>query len=140
MLFVDDLKTYHRSEQKAVSVTSNLKKMFTDIGLEWGINKSAAIHLKRGKLSTSNNSTALPVSNNCTIPVLSNDDHYKFLGKYQNSQHLEDKVIEEAAKEYENRLWAVWTSPLSVPTQGPRNEHLRIGYLTILHVVNRLVY
>ena len=67
--------------------------MFTDIGLEWGINKCAAIHLKRGKLSTNNNSTALPVSNNCTIPVLSSDDHYKFLGKYQNSQHLEDKVI-----------------------------------------------
>ena len=83
VLFVDDLKTYHRSEQKAVSVTSNLKKMFTDSGLEWGINKCAAIHLKRGKLSTSNNITALPVSNNCTIPVLSKDDHYKFLGKYQ---------------------------------------------------------
>ena len=39
-LFVDDLKTYHQSEQKAVAVTSKLKKMFADIGLEWGI-KSA---------------------------------------------------------------------------------------------------
>ena len=37
--------------------------------------------------------------------------------KYQNTQHPwpEDKVIEEAFKEYENRLWAVWTSPLSIP-------------------------
>lgn len=70
---------------------------------------------KKGKLSTRNNSSAMPASNNCTIPVLSNDDHYKFLGKYQNTRHLEDKVIEEAVKEYENRLWAVWTSPLAVP-------------------------
>ena len=113
--------------------------MFTDIGLEWGINKYAAIHLKRGKLSTSNNSIALPVSNDCTIPVLSNDDHYKFLGKYQNSQHLEDKVIEEAGQGVREPTMGCLDFPTISPTQGPRNEHLRIAYLTILHVVNRLV-
>ena len=116
VLFVDDLKTYHRSEQKAATVASKLKKMFTNIGLEWGINKCAAIHMKRGKLNTNNNNTnGMPVSNNCTIPVIGSDDHYKFLGKYQNTEHLEDKVIEEASKEYEKRLWTVWTSPLSIP-------------------------
>ena len=114
-LFVDDLKTYHRSEQKAVAVTSKLKKMFADIGLEWGINKCAAIHMKRGKLAPNDSASEMPVSNDCSIPVIGSEDHYKFLGKYQNTQHLEDKVIEEASNQYENRLWAVWTSPLSIP-------------------------
>ena len=102
VLFVDDLKTYHRSEQKAATVTSKLKKIFADIGLEWGINKCTAIHMKQGKLVTNNNNTEMPVSKNCSISVIGNKDHYKFLGKYQNTQHLEDKVIEEASKEYEN--------------------------------------
>ena len=62
VLFVDDLKTYHRSEQKAATVASKLKKMFSDIGLEWGINKCAAIHMKRGKLVTNDNNTEKPVS------------------------------------------------------------------------------
>ena len=100
-------------------MASKLKKMFSDIGLEWGINKCAAIHMKQGKLVTNDNSSKMPVSKDCSIPVIGNEDHYKFLGKYQNTRHLEDKVIEEASKEYENRLWAVWTSPLSIPRKVP---------------------
>ena len=46
LLFADDLKSYHKSEQKAAVVSSKLKMMFKDIGLEWGINKSAAVHIK----------------------------------------------------------------------------------------------
>ena len=114
VLLVDDLKTYHQSEQKAVTVTSKLK-MFADIALEWGINKCAAIHMKPGKLAPNDSAAEMPVSNHCSIPVIGSKDHYKILGKYQNTQHLEDKVIEEASNQYENRLWAVWTSPLSMP-------------------------
>ena len=49
------------------------------------------------------------------IPLVGDHDHYKFLGKLQNTQHLDDKVIEEAANEYEKRMWVIWTSPLSIP-------------------------
>ena len=96
-------------------MTNKLKKMFADIGLEWEINKCAAIHMKRGKPAPNDNTTEMLVSNDCSIPVIGSEDHYKFLGKYQNIQHLEHKVIEEASKECENRLLAVWTSPLSKP-------------------------
>ena len=95
-------------------MASKLKKMLADIGLEWGINKCTAGHMKRRKLVTNDNNTETPISKACFIPVIGNEDHYKFLGKYQNTQHLEDKVIEEASKEYENRLWAVLTSPMSI--------------------------
>ena len=118
VLFVNDLKTYHRSEQKAATVASKLKQMFANIGLKWGINKCAAIHMKRGKLVINDNTNEMPESKDCSNPVIGSEDYYKFLGKYQNTQHLEDKVIEEASKECENRLWAVWTSPLSVPLRA----------------------
>ena len=48
-LFVDDLKTYHRSEQRQQLTMTSTLKMYTDIGLEWEINKCAAIRMKRGK-------------------------------------------------------------------------------------------
>ena len=79
-------------------MASKLKKIFADISLEWGINKCAAIHMKQGKLVTNDNSSKMPVSKNCSIPVIGNEDHYKFLGKYQNTRHLEDKVIEEVPR------------------------------------------
>ena len=34
VLFVDDLNTYHNSESKAAVISSKLKQMFSDIGLE----------------------------------------------------------------------------------------------------------
>lgn len=37
LLFVDHLKTYHKTKQKAAVVSRKIKAMFNDIGLEWGI-------------------------------------------------------------------------------------------------------
>ena len=74
-------------------MASKLKKMFADIGFEWGINKCAAILMKQGKLVTNDNNTEVPVSKDCSIPVIGNEDHYKFLRKYQNTQHLEDICV-----------------------------------------------
>ena len=46
-----DLKTYHKSESKAVVKSSKLKQTFGDIGLEWGLRKCAAVNIKRGKIA-----------------------------------------------------------------------------------------
>ena len=51
VLFVDDLKTYHKSESKAAVTSLKLKQMFGDIGLEWGLKKCAAVNIKRGKIA-----------------------------------------------------------------------------------------
>lgn len=50
-----------------------------------------------------------------SIPVLGENDFYKFLGKYESVKQLEEKVMEEASKEYEKRLHAIWSSPISIP-------------------------
>lgn len=34
------------------------------------------------------------------LKILDHHDHYKFLGEFQNTQHLDEKTIEEAAEEY----------------------------------------
>ena len=95
--------------------------------MEWGINKCAAIHMKRGKLITNNNSSAIPVSNNCTIPALSNDDHYKFLGEYQNTHR---NTHRRSCQGVQEPTIGSLDFPIVSPTQGPRNEHLRSAYLT----------
>ena len=107
--------------------------MFKDIGLEWGINKCAPIHIKRDHRETSGNNT-MPAYDDANIPLIGNHDHYKFLGKLQNTQHLDDKVVEEAANEYEKRMWVIWTSPLSIP----RKIKATNTYALPSHVDNRL--
>lgn len=88
-MFVDDLRTYHKSEQKAALVSSKLKVMFKGIGLEWGINKRAAIHIKRRHLKTSENNT-MPVYDDANIPLNGDHDHLKFLGKLYHNKHLDE--------------------------------------------------
>lgn len=111
-LFVDDLKSFHKNQTKAATLTSNLQGMFNDIGLEWGVSKCAAVHIKRGKHHQTNN---LPLTQGNNIPVLGEMDYYKFLGKFENTNHLDREILKKAGREYEKRLSLIWTSPLSRP-------------------------
>ena len=86
--------------------------MFNDICLAWGINKCAAIHLKRGKLERRDD---LLLTDNEKIPVLGDDDYYKYLGKFENVTQLEKQVQKSASKEYIRRVSLIWSSPLSIP-------------------------
>ena len=113
VLFVDDLKTYHKSESKAAVISLKLKQMFGDIGLEWGLGKCAALSMKRGKIGQEQ--TQMPISHTEFIPLLQNSDHYKFLGKQENATHLEEIVTREASKEYLRRCAFIWSSPLTIP-------------------------
>ena len=111
-LFVDDLKTYHKSQSKATLITNTVKGMFEDIGLSWGLQKCAAVRIKKGKIMQS---SELPLTSGDNIPVLGEDDYNKFLGKCENSVQLEGKVLELASKEFVRRLHIIWSSPLTVP-------------------------
>ena len=106
-LFMDDLKTYHKSSAKVTTFTNRLEDMFSDIGLDWGIQKCTTIHIKGGKLENTENQ---PLTSGSQIPVLGEEDHYKFLGKLQNI-----KQLDQASQEYLRRLAAIWTSPLTIP-------------------------
>lgn len=111
-LVVDDLKSYHKSAFKAATITNELHQMFNDIGLARGINKCAAIHLRRGELKGRDD---LRLTDSKKIPVLGDDDYYKYLGKFENVTQLEKQVQKSASREYIRRASLIRSSPLSIP-------------------------
>ena len=111
LLYVDDLKTYLKSAQKALLITKTTKSMFEDNGLFWGLDKCATINIVHGKLQTS-------ISDTEELKILDTDDHYKFLGKHENSVQLEQPVCKEAASQYLKRLSVIWSSNISIPRIG----------------------
>ena len=111
-LYVDDLKTYHKSRNKAAVMSTTIKSMFTDIGFEWGLQKCAAVEVNRGKLTEGGN---LTVSKEESIQIMSKDDHYKFLGTVENSKQLDELITQTLSQEYIRRLSVIWTSNISIP-------------------------
>ena len=111
-LYVDDLKTYHKSRNKAAVMSTTIKSMFTDIGFEWGLQKCAAVEVNRGKLTEGGN---LTVSKEGSIQIMSEDDHYKFLGTVEKSKQLDELITQTLSQEYIRRLSVIWTSNISIP-------------------------
>ena len=110
-LYVDDLKTYHKSRNKAAVMSTTIKSMFTDIGFEWGLQKCAAVEINRGKRTGGGN---LTVSKEESIQIMSKDDHYKFLGTVENSKQLDELITQTLSQEYIRRLSVIWTSNISI--------------------------
>lgn len=112
LLYADDLRTCHKSAQKALLITKTANSMFEDIKLFWGLDKSAAINIVLGKLQTSEENVS--ISDTEELKILDTGDHYKFLGKYENSVQLE-QVYNEATSEYLKRLSVIWSSNIFTP-------------------------
>ena len=53
LMYVDDLKTYHKSYNKAALMARTLKDKFEDIGFYWGLEKCATTNVVRGKIEQS---------------------------------------------------------------------------------------
>ena len=112
LLYVDDLKTYHKSHNKAALMARALKDKFQDIGLYWGLDKCATVNVVRGKIVQSTN---VSLNNDEQLRTLDKNDKYKFLGKYENSTQLDDIVCEEVSEEFLKRLTVIWSSNISIP-------------------------
>ena len=112
LLCVDDLKTFHKSPTKAMVETRKMEQMFKDIGLEWGLDKCSTVNVQRGKIIPFDE---LPLNEKDSISMLNADDQYKFLGKFQNSSHLDKMAFEHSSKEYIKRLSVIWSSNISIP-------------------------
>ena len=102
----------YRGRPEATILTNRLEGMLSDTGLDWGIRKCGAIHVKGGKLHNTEN---LPLQSGSQILVLGEQDDYKILGKLQNVNQLDKQVFEQASQEYLRRLAAILTSPISIP-------------------------
>ena len=87
--------------------------MFSDIGLEWGLDKCTTVTLSKGKFVSAEN---LILNENDSINVLQDKDHYKFLGKLENFAQLDDELFDQVNKEYLKRLNVIWSSNIYIHT------------------------
>ena len=92
--------------------TRKMEQMFKDIGLEWGLDKCSTVNVQSGKIIPTDN---LPLNEKDSISMLNADDQYKFLGKFENSSHLDKMAFEHSRKEYIKRLSVIWSSNISIP-------------------------
>ena len=93
-------------------MAGKMKNMFEDIGLQWDLDKCAAVNIQRGKICPT---PTINLSKNEELKMLNETDQYKFLGKYENATQLEEKVYTDVSEEYIKRLSVIWTSNISVP-------------------------
>ena len=133
LLYVDDLKTYHKSHNKAALMARTLKDKFQDIGLYWGLDKCATVNVVRGKIVQSTN---VSLNNDKQLRTLDKNDKYKFLGKYENSTQLDDIVCEEVSEEFLKRLTVIWSSNIIIDTTESQGiKHLCSSSDTVPYVV-----
>lgn len=131
-LFIDDLKIYTDGKENMRKVLQNLDKWFSDIGMEFGLKKCAVLLSEKENNSSvlheSQNTmdNAFPITNLKTgqikyFPLIKRDDpnsNYKYLGVHQKDV-LEYKLIKDQfTKEFLQRTWVVWNSPLSGPLKA----------------------
>ena len=69
-----------------------MESMFSEIGLEWGLDKCAIVTLSKVKLVSAEN---FILNENDSVNVLQDKDHYKFLGKLENFAQLDDEVFDQ---------------------------------------------
>ena len=55
LLYVEELKTYHKTPTKAMMEMRRMESMFSDIGLEWGLHKCATVAESKVKLVSAEN-------------------------------------------------------------------------------------
>ena len=74
-------------------MTKKVKEMYEDIGMSFGLEKCASLHIVRGKVSKSED---LPIGAKDSISAMQPSDTYKFLGKYENFEQLDMFTFQQA--------------------------------------------
>lgn len=109
-------------------MAGKMKNTFEDMGLQWGLDKCAALNIQKGKICPTPNTN---LSENEELKMLNETDQYncKFLGKYGNATQLEEQVYTDLSEEYIKRLSVIWTSNISVPRMIRATNALALSLL-----------
>ena len=110
LLFMDDLKLYSRSEKGLDSLVQTVRVFSEDIGMEFGIEKSAMLVMEKGKIVKS---VGLELPDGKVIKSLQEGESYKYLGILEADKFLEEKMKLNVLKEYLRRLRKVLKSKLN---------------------------
>ena len=94
---MDDLKLYASNEKSFESLIQTVRVFSNDIGMELGVEKSAVLTVKKGKMA---NGDGIALPNKTTLKGLKEDDSYKYLGVTQANGTNQHEMKEKAKKEY----------------------------------------
>ena len=112
LFYLDDLKLYASGEVQ-LQRSLNISHIYSrDIGMEFGLDKCAVVHLHRGR-STEINNNDIELVNNTIIHHLGVEETYSYLGLPQ--RHVQDVVGVKTIlfKNYRRLLRNIWSSELS---------------------------
>ena len=92
LLFLDDLKLYSRSEKGLDSLVQTVSVFGEDIGMEFGIGKSAMLVMEKGKIVKS---IGIEFPNGKVTKLLQEGKSYKYLGILEADKFEDDKYFEK---------------------------------------------
>ena len=84
LLYIDDLKIYAKDESEMCRCKDLVREFSNDIGMEFGLEKCAVLHLKKGEIFNS------PIMKE--IPQMDGDEQYKYLGILQCNVNATEEV------------------------------------------------
>lgn len=94
LMYMDDLKLYASNEHQLQSMLELVSRFSEKIKMEFGLNKCAAAHYKKGKLKDTPN---IKLMNEVEINTLK-EPAYKYLGMLQTGQ-IKDRTMRDITKE-----------------------------------------
>ena len=104
---MDDLKLYSRSEKGLDSLVQTVRVFSEDVGMEFGLEKSAILVMEKGKIVKS---VGVELLNGKVMKSLQEGESHKYLGILQADKLLEEKMKLNVSKEYVRRLRKVFKS------------------------------
>ncbi len=109
LFFVDDLKTFANDENTA-KMQLDLITIFTnDIGMEFGSDKCAYLHIQKGERTTLGSTFEM---NGLELSELKEGESYKYLGMDEDIAIIGEINKEKVRSEYFRRVRKIWGSEL----------------------------
>ena len=109
LFYMDDVKLYSKNEQEQVGELK-IVKQFSDIGMEFGLEKCAKASFKKGKLASTGN---VVIDEDTEIQELDQEGVYKYLDVDEIDGIQHSKMKEKIKKEYNRRVRLILRTELN---------------------------
>jgi hypothetical protein len=111
LFYMDDLKIYAASQADLDQSIRIVHEYSRDIGMAFGLDKCAVLHLKRGR--SEEIFEEMPLADGSAFRHLDVGETYTYLGIHQRHLHDEARVKSALRDKYKRLLRQIWSSELS---------------------------
>ena len=127
LFYMDDLKTYTKTNDEQTGLLTIVKGYSDDIGMEFGLDKCAKATFKKGKLTRAEN---IELDVTTTIQDLDQEETYKYLGVNEGNGIQHAMMKEKIRKEYYRRIRLVLKSELNATNKIDAINTLAVPVVT----------